>query len=70
MKVFEVTASNGRTGRCDARCYNAYGKVCVCACGGKNHGVGADHAQGGLVEEARIRWEARQTGQKELGFER
>ncbi len=28
---------------CDARCYNATGRImkCECACGGKNHGRGA-----------------------------
>ncbi len=28
---------------CDARCYNATGKImrCECACGGKNYGLGA-----------------------------
>lgn len=28
---------------CDARCYNATGKImrCECSCGGKNHGKGA-----------------------------
>lgn len=26
--------------RCDARCVNAKGPDCVCACGGANHGAG------------------------------
>lgn len=28
---------------CDARCMNATGRImkCECACGGKNHGIGA-----------------------------
>ncbi len=28
---------------CDARCYNATGRImkCECSCGGKNHGKGA-----------------------------
>jgi hypothetical protein len=30
---------------CDARCFNATGRImkCECACGGKNHGKGAFH---------------------------
>jgi hypothetical protein len=27
--------------KCDARCLNATGKSCECACGGKNHGAGS-----------------------------
>jgi hypothetical protein len=26
--------------KCDARCLNATGFLCECACGGKNHGAG------------------------------
>lgn len=36
---------NGRPiSRCDARCYNAKGDRCRCACGGANHGEGIDQA--------------------------
>lgn len=31
-------------GRCDAKCYDAKGTTCRCACGGRNHGVGHDQA--------------------------
>lgn len=31
-------------GRCNANCYNAKHEVCVCVCGGRNHGVGHDKA--------------------------
>lgn len=28
--------------KCDARCQNAKGHVCECACGGKNHGANSE----------------------------
>lgn len=31
--------SSGKKGRCDARCHNAKGKKCKCACGGLMHGA-------------------------------
>ena len=31
---------NGSKHQCDARCLNAKGHNCECACGGKNHGAG------------------------------
>jgi hypothetical protein len=37
------TVVTGRTNpdrKCDARCTNATGHNCECACGGKNHGAG------------------------------
>ena len=35
--------SNPSRHECDAKCYNATGRVmkCECSCGGKNHGKGA-----------------------------
>lgn len=41
-RVIEYKSSPSRHD-CDARCYNATGKImrCECACGGKNHGLGA-----------------------------
>jgi len=42
MRILEST-----TGRhCDARCYNAKGKVCRCICEGINHGLGLEKAKG------------------------
>lgn len=32
--------SEGCTGRCDAKCYNATDVKCDCICGGINHGAG------------------------------
>lgn len=37
-------SQNGKTRRCDARCYNAKGSKCTCICGGRNHGVGLNRA--------------------------
>jgi hypothetical protein len=32
--------SEGLVGRCDAKCYQAHERDCLCICGGRNHGVG------------------------------
>jgi hypothetical protein len=32
--------SNPSLHKCDARCLNAKGRNCECACGGRNHGAG------------------------------
>lgn len=42
--IITATSGNGKTRRCDARCYNARGKKCTCICGGRNHGVGLNQA--------------------------
>lgn len=36
--------SEGCTGRCDAKCYNATEPECDCICGGLNHGAGLPKA--------------------------
>lgn len=36
--------SEGCTGRCDARCYDATEPECNCICGGLNHGKGLQGA--------------------------
>jgi len=36
--------SEGCTGRCDAKCYNATSPDCDCICGGRNHGKGQKQA--------------------------
>lgn len=41
--VISVSTSDG-TRRCDATCHNATGDMCRCVCGGRLHGIGADHA--------------------------
>lgn len=37
--LISVHNSDGCVGRCDAKCYNARGKICHCVCQGKNHGA-------------------------------
>ena len=44
--------SDGCTGRCDAKCYNAVGGKCDCICHGMSHGVGIDKARGNTAELA------------------
>ena len=44
MTLIAVYNSEGRVGRCDARCYNAKTDVCDCCCGGMNHGTGRKKA--------------------------
>ena len=33
-----------RKGHCNEQCYNAKSEVCLCCCGGVNHGVGLQKA--------------------------
>jgi hypothetical protein len=35
---------DGCIGRCDAKCYNAWGPECHCICQGANHGAGKQEA--------------------------
>jgi hypothetical protein len=35
---------DGCVGRCDAKCYHAWGRECHCVCQGVNHGVGRQEA--------------------------
>lgn len=41
-------------GRCDSRCYNATGPICVCCCGGMNHGKGLQQAIDNTAENAEV----------------
>jgi hypothetical protein len=36
--------ADGCVGRCDAKCYNAWGPECHCICQGVNHGAGRQEA--------------------------
>ena len=36
--------AGGCVGRCDAKCYNAWGPECHCICQGANHGTGKQEA--------------------------
>ena len=53
--VMTWETSGGKKGRCDARCHNAVHPKCVCACGGKFHGVA--HKPGGIEQAGRDTWE-------------
>lgn len=44
--------SEGETGRCDAKCYNATHSNCHCCCGGRNHGAGLDQARQNTADYA------------------
>ena len=38
--LIAVYTGDGCAGRCDAKCYNAWGRECHCICQGGNHGLG------------------------------
>jgi hypothetical protein len=42
--LIAVYTGDGCAGRCDAKCYNAWGPECHCICQGANHGVGRREA--------------------------
>ena len=42
--LIAVYTGDGCVGRCDAKCYNAWGAECHCVCQGGNHGVGRQEA--------------------------
>jgi hypothetical protein len=50
--LIAVYNSDGCVGRCDAKCYNAWGPECHCICQGANHGVGRQEAIGNTRELA------------------
>ena len=35
--LIAIYTGDGLTGRCDAKCYNAWGPECHCICRGGNH---------------------------------
>ena len=37
-------SSGGKTRVCNSRCYDAKYPECICCCGGRNHGIGLNHA--------------------------
>ena len=52
--LLRAVAGTVSEGRCDPRCWNAYGDDCTCSCGGSNHATGhppvkADDEDGGLL---------------------
>jgi hypothetical protein len=42
--LIAVWTGDGCVGRCDAKCYNAWGPECHCICRGANHGAGKQEA--------------------------
>jgi hypothetical protein len=42
--LISYESSGGDQGRCDAKCYNAWGPECHCICQGGNHGIGRQEA--------------------------
>jgi hypothetical protein len=42
--LIAVYTGDGCIGRCDAKCYNAWGLECHCICPGGNHGAGRQEA--------------------------
>jgi hypothetical protein len=42
--LIAVFTGDGCVGRCDAKCYNAWGPECHCICRGGNHGAGKQEA--------------------------
>jgi hypothetical protein len=58
--LISYQSSGGDQGRCDAKCYNAWGPECHCICQGANHGIGKQDAlentrelAGSWLEQAR-----------------
>ena len=50
--LIAVYTGDGCAGRCDAKCYNAWGPECHCICQGANHGAGKQEAIGNTRELA------------------
>jgi uncharacterized metal-binding protein len=42
--LIAVYTGDGCVGRCDSKCYNAWGSECHCVCQGANHGAGKQEA--------------------------
>jgi hypothetical protein len=42
--LIAVWTGDGCVGRCDSKCYNAWGPECHCICQGANHGAGRQEA--------------------------
>jgi hypothetical protein len=50
--LIAVYTGDGCVGRCDAKCYNAWGPECHCICQGTNHGAGKQEAIDNMRELA------------------
>jgi hypothetical protein len=54
MTLIAVYTSEGCTGRCDAKCYEAQEPYCDCVCGGLNHDAGLTVAIGNTRLHAEV----------------
>ena len=50
--LIALYTGDGCIGRCDAKCYNAWGPECHCICRGGNHGAGKQEATASTRELA------------------
>jgi hypothetical protein len=50
--LIAIYTGDGCIGRCDAKCYNAWGPECHCVCQGVNHGAGKQEAVASTCELA------------------
>jgi hypothetical protein len=50
--LIAVYTGDGCAGRCDTKCYNAWGPECHCICQGANHSAGKHEAIGNTRELA------------------
>lgn len=67
MTLISTHNSDGCTGRCDAKCYNATEEACDCCCGGMNHGKGLQTAMeltSQYAEKVIENWEAEHPEEK------
>lgn len=65
--LMEYKTPDGKKGRCDGRCYDARGRRCRCACGGRNHGVGLALAAKNIHEKfGEIKYDAEKNGFRDI----
>jgi hypothetical protein len=65
--LIAVYTGDGCAGRCDAKCYNAWGPECHCICRGGNHGVGRLEAIDNTLEMAESWLEHAQADRQGIG---
>ena len=65
--LIAVYTGDGCAGRCDAKCYNAWGPECRCICQGGNHGVGRQEAIDNTREQAESWLEHAEAGRRGIG---
>ncbi len=65
--LIAVYTGDGCAGRCDAKCYNAWGPECHCICQGGNHGAGRQEAIDNTREMAETWLEQAQANGQRIG---